>query len=246
MIRIIIIDDEQKSIDVLKYSLSKIRNDIQIVGEAHSADSGLKLIEQVGHQTDLLFLDIQMPNGDGFHLLNSLKKIPFGVIFVTAFDQFAIKAIRFSALDYLLKPVNTEELESALQRFEQKQNGSAIQAFSESIRNKTLFDKLAISTLTEVRLIPIEQIRYFESENSYCTLYLDTDERVVSTKSIGYYETLLQDHSFFRCHNSYLINIKKVTRFLKGDSRLVELENRIRLDVSERRKNDLLALLGLM
>lgn len=242
---IIIVDDEPRNIEAVKLILGSIRKDVRVLGEAYSADEALQLIEQHREALDILLLDIQMPGGDGFYLLDQLKTIDFSIIFITAYDQFAIKAIRFSALDYLLKPVDPQELTKALERFDAQSNRDAVAEFKTRIRQNNYFEKIALTTLTDTRFIPIQSIQYFKSDNSYCTIFLDNDEKLVSSKNIGFYEELLHERNFFRCHNSYLINISRVTRLTKGKNRRVELDNRVLLDVSERRKDDLEALLGL-
>jgi two-component system LytT family response regulator len=243
--RVIIVDDEPKNIEALKLILNAIRKDIEILAEAHSADEALKVIRQFQGKTDVLLLDIQMPKGDGFYLLDQLNTIDFSVIFITAYDQFAIKAIKFSALDYLLKPVDPEELKLALSRHEQKNNKVEISEFATRIHSGKLFDKLAVKTLADVRFISLDQVRYLQSENTYTTIHMDSGEKIVSSKSIGFYEELLTERNFFRCHNSYLINIAKVTRITRGKSKSVELDHKLLLDVSERRRDDLMAILGL-
>lgn len=245
MITCIIIDDEEDCRIALKELLARRHPNVEVIGQAASAAEAYNLISGAGKPVDLVFLDIQMPLCDGFGFLNMFEQVHFHVVFTTAFDQYAIKAIRFSASDYLLKPVDPEELHHTLQRIARKENDEALHELRKRIATQNYFDKLTVATLSEVKFIEVQSIRYFESENSYSTIHLDNNEKIVSSKNIGFYEDLMLERGFFRCHNSYLINIAKVTRLLKGNERMVELDHKIMLHVSDRRKDKLQSMLGL-
>lgn len=243
-INVAIIDDESKSIETLAILLENYHANIHIVGSATSMSSGLTLIEKHKHEIDILFLDIQMPGGDGFTLLQSLFDIRFKIIFTTAYDQYAIKAIRFSALDYLLKPIDNNELSDALKKYRQMKpesnsEGDPLSVFRNALHQKTVFEKLAIPTASEILFIQLSKILYFESDNNYTTLHLENNQKLLSSRNIGYYEELLEPGNFFRIHNSYLVNLEKIERFIKGKPGAVEIQGGIRLDVSVRRKESL-------
>lgn len=248
-INVIIIDDEPKCVELLYLMLENFHSDIHVLGTANSMEKGLLLIEKHKAALQILFLDIQMPGGDGFTLLQNISNITFKVIFTTAYDKFAIKAIKFSALDYLLKPIDLKELEIALEKFRTPEKNIAgqnsLDAFKTGLQQKTMFKKLAIATLSEIKFINLEKITYLESDNNYTTVYIENKQRLVSSKNIGYYEELLEGNDFFRINNSYLVNLKKIERFIKGKTGSVELEDGKILQVSASKKEQLLKLLGL-
>lgn len=248
-IKVIIVDDEPKSIQTLAILLENYYEDIEILATAHSMQSGLKVIEQHKGRIDILFVDIQMPEGDGFHLLQQIPAINFRIIFTTAHDHYAIKAIKFSALDYLLKPIDNTELGSALNKYravknEQRASASIIN-FKQALQQKKVFEKLAVSTLNEIIFIKLDDILYMKSSNNYTTLFFETGKQMVSSRNIGYYEELLEEHHFYRVHNSYLVNLKKVERFIKSKNGLIEIEGGKTIEVSARRKETLLEKLNL-
>jgi two-component system LytT family response regulator len=248
-IKVIIVDDESKSIQTLAILLEHYYEDIEILATAHSMKSGLKVIEQYKEQIDILFVDIQMPEGDGFHLLQRVPAINFQIIFTTAYDHYAIKAIKFSALDYLLKPIDNTELESALNKYRAIKNKEGLPApinnFQQALQQKKMFEKLAVSTLNEIIFIKLEDILYMKSSNNYTTLFFETKQEMISSRNIGYYEELLEEHHFYRVHNSYLVNLKKVERFIKCKNGLIEIEGGKTIEVSARRKETLLEKLNL-
>jgi two-component system LytT family response regulator len=248
-IKVIIIDDESKSIQTLAILLEHYYEDIEILATAHSMKSGLKVIEQYKDQVDILFVDIQMPEGDGFHLLQRVPAINFQIIFTTAYDHYAIKAIKFSALDYLLKPIDNTELGSALTKYRAIKNKERMPAsivnFKEALQEKRMFEKLAVSTLSDIIFIKLEDILYMKSSNNYTTLFFETRQEMISSRNIGYYEELLEEHHFYRVHNSYLVNLKKVERFIKCKNGLIEIEGGKTIEVSARRKETLLEKLNL-
>lgn len=243
----IIIDDEPKCVEILSLMLRELHSGIHILDTASSAKQGLSVIEKHKATLDLLFLDIQMPGGDGFSLLQQLSDIRFKIVFTTAYDQFAIKAIKFSALDYLLKPIDMKELGLALEKshtIREMQAQSQIQDVAHMIRQRTPFTKLAVASLSEIKFIYLDKIRYLESDNNYTSIYTDNQQRLVSSKSIGYYEDLLEEANFFRINNSCLVNLKKIERFIKGKAGSVVLEDGKALTVSASRREKLLKLLS--
>lgn len=244
----IIIDDEPKCVEILSLMLRELDPYIHILDTAGSAKQALAAIEKHKADLHLLFLDIQMPGGDGFSLLQQLPEAPFKVIFTTAYDQFAIKAIKFSALDYLLKPIDLKELGLALEKSRaglEIQTQSHIHQLAGMVRQKTPFEKLAIASLSEIKFIYLDKIRYLESDNNYTSIYTDDRQRLVASKSIGYYEDLLEDTNFFRISNSCMVNLKKIERFIKGKTGSVVLEDGQTLTVSASRREKLLKLLSL-
>lgn len=248
-INVIIIDDEPKCVELLSHILQNYHKDICVLATADSMKTGLALIEKHRPHLHILFLDIQMSGGDGFTLLENIPKINFKVIFTTAYDHFAIRAIKFSALDYLLKPIDNKELSDALEKFRVNKNSDeaeAINNFKTTLQQRKVFEKLAIATLTDIKFINLDKITYLESDNNYSTIYMENKQRLVSSKNIGYYEDLLEINNFFRINNSHLVNLKKIERFLKSKTGSVELEDGKILQVSAGKKEKLIKLLGLV
>ena len=241
-INAIIIDDEPACIELLGLMLTKYHPEVEVLARAGSMTSGLTEIKKHEAGLHLLFLDIQMQGGDGFSLLQQLETPRFKIIFITAFDQFAIKAIKFSALDYLLKPIDREELAEAI-----KKAGSAypvrnakIGNLQSGLKRQKPFDKLAVATHTDIRFISLDNISFMESDNNYTSIYLDDGTRLVSSKNIGHYESLLEDNNFLRVSNTNLVNLKKVLRFIKSKSGTLELEDGRLIQVSSAKKEKLL------
>jgi two-component system LytT family response regulator len=208
---------------------------------------GLNAIQQ--HKPGLVFLDIEMPDKTGFELLNSLPEINFDIIFTTAYNQYAIKAIRFSALDYLLKPVDLDELKGALARVyrkhlkkEQREN---IDMLMNNIRSsQPNFSRITLSTQDGLVILHIDEIIYCEASGTYTFFYLKNKEKIVVSKTLKEYEDLLKDHHFFRAHNSFLINLNEVKKYIKGDGGSVIMSNGDEVFVSKRRKEEFLASLN--
>jgi two-component system LytT family response regulator len=249
-IHVIIIEDEYRCTELLIHLLQRYHQDVVVLGSADSIHTGLSLIKQHQKQLDLLFLDIQMPGGDGFTLLQNIPDLPVKVVFTTAYDHYALRAIKFSALEYLLKPLDAQELSIALDKFRDDRAkkmpiSNNLSRFKSNLGNQKIFEKLAIATLTDIRFIHLSQVTYLESDNNYSTIYLEDNERIVSSKNIGYYEELLRESSFFRVNNSNLVNSKKIVRFIKGKTGSVELENGKTLLVSSSKKEALLKSLEL-
>jgi two-component system, LytTR family, response regulator len=242
-INAIIIDDEAGCVETLLLLLQNYHPYVNIIGTANSINEGLNIIRKNKDKLDLLFLDIQMPGGDGFTLLQHIQEISFKIIFTTAYDMYAIRAIKFSALDYLLKPIDNSELEMALVRLQSEgpeHQNKRMSHFREQFQYKGTFDRMAVSTMNDIVMIELNKIIYLESNNNYTTLHIEGDRLLVSSKNVGYYEDLLSMSCFFRIHNSYLINIKRMTRYIKGGAGQVEMDSGIKLPVSTRRKEDFL------
>jgi two-component system, LytTR family, response regulator len=248
-IKTIIIDDEPGCIETLSLLLKGSDPDVELLGTATSIASGLPLIAKHEGELDLLFIDIQMPGGDGFTLLQKIPNITFKVIFTTAHDSYAIRAIKYSALDYLLKPITQSELIQALEKFRSMTPGyelGRMDMLRLQLTHKGTFEKLAVSTLNDIVMIQLDKIIYLEGYNNYTTFHLDDGQRIVSSKNIGYYEDLLNGNSFFRIHNSYIINLKRMSRYIRGGSGTAEMEGGIKLTVSARRKDNFIKQLSLI
>ncbi len=244
MIKTIIVDDENNAREFLDKMLQRyFPNKFYVCCLVDSVDDAIHAIEQ--YQPDLIFLDIQMPNKNGFELFKELKTIDFEVIFTTAHSEYAIEAIKRSALDYLLKPINYIDLLGAVTRYENKAKKENQQKqFNVLLENidsgDVAFKKMAISTDTGIDFIKFNSILYIEAQNNYSKLFLIDGGSLIASKTLKYFEEILPKELFFRIHKSYLINLNFVKRFYKIDDFLIELSTGQKLPVSIRKKESFL------
>jgi two-component system LytT family response regulator len=245
MIKAIIIDDEQDAREGLKLSIEKSCPEISILALCESPEIGIKKIHEL--RPELVFLDVQMPRLSGFDLLEKFETINFEVIFVTAFDKYAIKAIKFSALDYLLKPVDVEELISAVQKIKAKQKNKTAH-FKSLLRNikynSENFSRLAIPSNNEIILQKTADIVYCEADGNYTTLHLADDKKITVSKTLKEFENILPETDFCRIHHATLVNLAHITKYVKGEGGYVMVTGRRHLDVSRRKKENLLQALA--
>lgn len=237
--RAIMVDDETKSRTALGSFLSKYCPSIEIVGEADGVKTGLEAIKTLS--PDVIFLDIEMNDGTGFDLIKQLSEVKFEVIFVTAFNQYAIKAFRYSAIDYLLKPVNPEELIQAVSKLSDEGRISQIEQKLEALMaNKTSIHKIAIPSMEGIRLEKVENIVYCESDNYYTIIHLVTGEKLLVSKTLKEYDKTLSADGFIRIHQKYLVKVSEIKTYSKSDGGFVTLNNGTHLTVSRRKKDELL------
>lgn len=238
MIRALIVDDESRARNILRILIEKHVPVITSLHLAASASEAMELIEK--HHPHLVFLDIEMPRMDGFGLLSALEKRNFELIFTTAFDQYAIKAIRFSALDYLLKPILEEELIAAVDRFLEKkhlknENGKLFKNFLTSLDHMSDDNpRLTIATHEGVAVFNISEIIRCEASNNYTLFHLKDGKRFVASKTLKEYDNLLSDYGFFRTHKSHLVNLSFAAHF--SHSGELELTDGTVVEVSRRKK----------
>ena len=247
MIRIAIIDDEENCRVVLRETIKQFAQDCIIVIDTYDANHAFELITKGGIIPDLVFLDIQMPGCNGFEFLKRFTEIPFTIVFTTAYDQYAIKAIKYAALDYLLKPIDQDELIESIARYKQLKkplNLTLLNHFKQQLSSNSQFDFLAVPSLTEIVFIPIDDILYLKSDNNYTQIVLN-HQQVISSRNLGYYEEILKGHHFFRIHNSFLINLKKLKKYVRGKTGYAEMQDGTCITISARRKEEFLDLLKL-
>jgi two-component system, LytTR family, response regulator len=240
MIRTIIIDDEANARISLRALLME-NSSIEIAGEAFCVADGVELIRMT--KPDLVFLDVQMPDGTGFDLLEKLDEISFKVIFVSAYDHFAITAFKFSALDYLQKPVDSEELKQALVKFSKPDNSQPAK-IKVLLGNKSGIEKIVLPSQDELIFVKVDDIVRCESDNNYTCFYFQSGERILVSRTLKDYEELLEPLGFFRIHKSSLINLRYLKKYKKGEGGMVTLEDGTQLEVSRRRKDDFLKILN--
>ncbi len=248
MVNCVIVDDEPRNIKVLKAMLEEFCPDLSIVGEAPDAEQAEKIIDMV--RPDLVFLDIEMPYGNAFDLLDRLMPIAFEVIFITAFNEYSLKAFKYSALDYLLKPVNIEELRLAVQkaseRMRLKQSNQRLNNLLANLKQQDPSTyKLALPNMEGLVFVPIDTIIRCEASKGYTFLYLKDGTRHLSTRTIKEYEDLLPPSAFLRIHNSHIINLMSVKKYQKGRGGYVEMEDDTLIEVASRRKTEFLKRFGL-
>ncbi len=247
MIKTIIIDDEYNASEFLEKMLKRyFPNKFHICKTCENIDDAVIAIEE--HQPDLIFLDIQMPNKNGFELFKEIKEINFEVIFTTAHSEYAIDAIKRSALDYLLKPINYIDLLGAVNRFEQKNKKenqeTQLSILIENIDSgDTSHKKIAIATETGFEFVKFNSIIYLEAQNNYTKFYLTNGANITTSKTLKHFEEILPSELFFRIHKSYLVNMNFVKRFTKGDEQFVELITGQKLPVSIRKKDEFISVI---
>jgi two-component system LytT family response regulator len=242
MINALIIDDQSHFQEMIKNLLGEYFPEISVLGTAESVEEGVNKIREL--KPNLVFLDIELKDGSGFHILQRIKERSFKVIFITAFDNFAIRAIKFSALDYILKPINEFEFKNAVERALEVIEGCEIE---EQINNflihyekKTQSKKIVLKTNNSLHLIDIAHIIYAKSDSNYTIFCVQGEEEIMVSRSIKEFEQLLSDYRFFRPHQSYLVNLNQVQKIDKTDGGFLILKNGQEIPISVRRKNKLL------
>jgi len=245
MIRALIVDDEKNARDVLRMQLEQYCPEVEIIGQASGGEEGIALIRQL--HPELVFLDIEMPGINGFDVLRETSRIPYQVIFTTAYDQFAIRAFKFSAIDYLLKPIDIEELKTALHKF-RKSDADLM-----STRMNSLFEMLA-SRQNEKDWISIpagegfEIVRYMdivrcESDSNYTDIILASGKKIKLAKTLKEVELQLPSNQFFRLHHSHLVNINHISKYYKTDGGYVEMTDGSQINISRSRKEEFFELM---
>ena len=243
MIKTIIIDDEMHCLKTLGMLLNEYCANVQVLEKCNDAATGLRAIEM--YKPDLVFLDIEMPQMNGFEMLERLPQINFAVIFTTGYDQYAIKAIHFSALDYLLKPVDPKELIDAVKKVEEQRHLPMAEQFQMLLKKingtNSGFNKIAIPTAEGFELIPSDQILYFEADDNYTHVFLKNRNKIIACRTLKKIEEQLQDYNFFvRVHNSYMVNLNEVVKYLRGEGGYLVMSNNASVNVSRSRKDALL------
>ena len=241
MLKAIIIDDEPKAIQGLTWELSNFSDELEVVATFTEPEKALQYIKNTDF--DCLFLDVEMPTMDGFQFLEKLEKKDFAVIITTAYNEYAIKAFKKEAIDYLLKPIDSDDLKDTITKIK-KFNSRTVNAdkferiilnFNEKLNHK----KITINTDGKLVFLDPDDIIYVESDGNYSTLFIENEKNILLTKKLKEVSELLPNDSFFRIHNSYIINLNKIKEYLKTDGYVV-LENGKKIPVSRQRKSDFL------
>ncbi len=243
MIRAVIIDDERDARYLLQKQLIKdYGEEIQVVAEASSCAEGIEAIET--QHPDLVFLDIQLSDGSGFDLLKQLVQHSFHLVFVTAFDRFAIKAFEFSAIGYLVKPLHAPDLKKTIERIrgindQQKKAGTGIKVLIENFSAGKI-KKIVVPAADGFTVVQLEQIVYIKSVRNYSEFHLNDRTKILTSKSLIIYDKLLADHGFFRIHQTFLVNLSHVKAYIRSDGGGLKMDSGELLPVARQKKSSLL------
>ncbi len=242
MIRAIIVDDEPYCCEVLTTLLNKHCPEVEIAACCHSAIEAIKVIQQ--QQPALVFLDVEMPRMNGFEMLEQLTSINFDLIFTTSYDQYALKAIRFSAIDYLLKPIDREELQKAVQKVGARAQEPLMQQLDillQKFNHPTApVHKVAMPTMEGLIMIKVNDIITCQSDSNYTIVLLKDRQKLVVSRTLKDIEELLEEYSFVRVHHSYMVNINEINKYVKGEGGYLVMSDGSTVDVSRSKKEMLL------
>ena len=240
----VIIDDEPKGRVALKQKLLDYCPEVIVVAEARNGLEGIEQIKKF--QPQIIFLDIEMPRMDGFSMLRNIEHKSFHIIFTTAYDQYAIKAIKYAAFDYLLKPVDIDELKSCIKRIDGQpvsQIARRIETLEENLRPVPQLHKITIPTLDGLLFFNVDDLIHLEAQSNYTFLYFVNHPRILASRTLKEFEDLLPVTVFFRAHHSHIINLRYVKRYIKGDGGQIELQDGTFIDLARRKKEEFLKLM---
>jgi len=245
MIKAIIVDDEPNCCKTLSLLLNRYCPAVQVTG---SYSNGIEALQAINTSSpDLVFLDIQMPRMNGFEMLEKLKTISFHLIFTTSYDQYALKAFRVSAIDYLLKPVDCEELQNAVQKVVERSTIPVMEQlqilYQKALHPASAINKIALPTMEGLQMVLIDSIIYCSSEDNYTNLVLKNKTKIVVSRTLKEVEEMLEDHPFVRVHRSYLVNINEIEKYLRSDGGYLLMTDGSSIDVSRNKKEELLKIL---
>jgi len=244
-LRAILVDDELSSLQNLQSKLVEFCPDVEVVATAQKPEDAILFIRQ--HKPDVIFLDIEMPRMNGFRMLDELGELDFEIIFTTAYNHYAVDAIRISAFDYLMKPVAIKELQNALERlarYRQTHTRDKLDVLRQSLSpNKSQEEKIAIPTNEGLEFIPIKNILHIESSSNYSKIFLTDGKNILVTKLLKDFEDILGPYNFFRVHNSHLINLAYIKKYIRGEGGQVEMQNGDVIDVARRKKEEFIRLI---
>ncbi|CAA0206908.1 Two-component system response regulatory protein, LytTR family [Tenacibaculum maritimum] len=241
MLRAVIVDDEPKAIQSLSWELSNFNKDVKVIETFTDEEEGISYLNK--NEVDCLFLDIEMPTMDGFQLLERLTNKNLAIVITTAYNEYAIKALKNEAIDYLLKPIDSDDLRETITKIKKFHNKTdnfqkferILSSFSEKFNRR----KIILSTDGKLIFLDDSEIIFVESDGNYCSIYTTNGKKIVVTKKLKEINSLLPEEHFFRIHNSYVINLNKIKEFLRTDGYVV-LENNHKIPVSRQRKSEFL------
>lgn len=245
LLKAVLIDDEPSSLQNLQQKLKEFCPDVDVIASAQKPEDAILLIRQ--HKPDVIFLDIEMPRMNGFRMLDELGEYDFDIIFTTAYNHYAIDAIRISAFDYLTKPVAIKDLQSAVERLAKHRKlhtKDKMELLRSSLSStKSQDEKIAVPTSEGLEFIPIRNIVHIESSSNYSKLFFLDGKNILVTKLLGEFEEMLSPYNFFRVHNSHLINLAYIKKYIRGEGGQVVMQNGDVVDVARRKKEEFLKLI---
>jgi two-component system LytT family response regulator len=246
LLKAIIIDDEFSSLQNLQQKLTEFCPDVKIIAVSQKPEEAILLIRQ--HKPDIIFLDIEMPRMNGFRMLDELGELDFDIIFTTAYNHYAVDAIRISAFDYLMKPIAIKDLQNAVERLVKHRQGRTkdkLDVLRHSLSStKSQEEKIAIPTSEGLEFIPIKNIIHIESSSNYSKLFFTDGKSILVTKLLKDFEDLLSPYNFYRVHNSHLINLAYIKKYIRGEGGQVVMQNGEVIDVARRKKEEFLKLIA--
>lgn len=241
MIRAVIVDDEPKAIQSLSWELTHYSDEIDVIETFSNPEEAITFLNN--HTPDCLFLDIQMPTMDGFQFLGKLKKIDFAVVITTAYNEFAMKALKHEAIDYLLKPIDSDDLDDTIKKIKKHNkkffNYSKIEEALANFNAKFDQKKITINTDGKLIFLNIDDVLFVESDGNYSTIVMANGQKLLITKKLKEVNEILPEHYFFRIHNSYIINLNKIKEFIKNEGYVI-MESNHKIPVARQRKSDFL------
>ena len=242
MIKALIVDDEPYSCETLAVLLARYCPEVTIMGSCSNGMEALAVIQK--QSPNLVFLDVEMPKMNGFEMLEQLPSINFDLIFTTSYDKYALKAFRFSAIDYLLKPIDREELQKAVQKIVQRTQVPTAQQleilFQKMHRGSAVVSKIALPTMEGLQMVTIDSIISCDSDSNYTIIRFKNKEKLVVSRTLKDVEELLEDHAFVRVHHSYLVNLNEVLKYVKGEGGYLVMSDGAAINVSRSKKEVLL------
>ena len=246
MLTAIIIDDEENGRIALKQKLKDYCPTVKVVAEAENGLEGMEMIQQL--QPQLVFLDIEMPGMDGFEMLINIPDKKFHLVFTTAYDQYAIKAIKYAAFDYLLKPIDIDELKETIERLEYAPVPDVtikkLETLEQNLLTKPFLNKIAVPTQEGLLFFDINHIIRLEAQSNYTLIYFDDQPKMMASRTLKEFEEILPADTFFRIHNSHIINLLFIKKYIRGDGGQVEMKNGDHILVSRRKKDEFLKIIG--
>lgn len=246
MLQAIIIDDEPDNVKLLALQLRMYCPQVEVLAECTKSEEGLKNIIEL--KPNIVFLDIEMPRMNGFELLEKIGNINFSLVFVTAYDKFAVKAFRYSAIDYLLKPIDTKELQDAIkkienqQKIDQRQIEHLKQQFSSN--NRVLPDKLALPFQNGVTFVPVKEILYCEADDNYTKIIMQDGQSFLITKTMRDIQEVLEEREFLRVHRQYIVNLNLIKKYVKGEGNYIIMNNEKSIPIARNQKDKLIERFG--
>lgn len=241
MNKALIVEDELHSRNFLKSIIEEFCPQINVVAMAADVEQGVAAIRE--YEPDLVFLDIEMQTGTGFDLLKHFPEPKFNVIFTTAYDHYAMKAIKFSAIDYLLKPIEIEELQKAIEKWADKKilndNKRSVEVLLQNLQSSQKnHQSIGLSTSEGLEFVPLHEITHIESSGPYSHFFIKNKQKIIVSRHLKEYENLLSDHGFFRVHNSHIINLREVKKYLKSDGGIIVMNDETNIPISLKKKDD--------